>query len=695
MKINSCFFSLLAGFLLPGVILAGTDVEGRWGVTDSTTDEAIHWPDNWPGVHDLRAQWWKILAEDSAAWKASGYLNHAKGEPPGNSYFLWRYDEPLPEGTKILLEGDFPHARMMSFQVSAPWQQDLPYMGDGTGIHEVPLLDVDIEPDPGSSNPFRPGADRNTRWRHYHVTFVLKDGDPAVLNPDAMRPPYRAAGNLRVAGTRSGKYGKRGPVLWMRIYLPDGHDAYAGVSPPVIRIQRPGEAPILAPITREVELNINRTDAGDYSIKENPAFANGRSKREQESLQWLREWAQKGLEQAGKPTQTDTLVRRFFSAPDGRLRLIKLDDPAFFIGWLKHIRDADFCSGHLPKLYAYLYGKGHERPPPANDSHSSGQNLYNSYLTSAVSLKPGEILVFHGKAAATPHTLGGDARMTAATQLRYWNITLQAGHPQRLTPVVDISDEEVILDDQDFYTIAIGRPEDRPANADAAHGISWRDWPAGDALAVSIRMMSTNTNTWKYAPQLISWLDTDYCDNNKWPQAVEQRMKEYAPEGRYLSVAQVSALAQGKNWQQVVNSVAVKHHVPASSLNSSDIPASSGSHSGKIEVDGQQRSFILHRPRGVAADAIMPLIIVLHGGRMKGWQMEYFTNMSQLADSEHFMVVYPDGAGEYQGTSGWFNDGRLRKPNDVHFLSALIVALIDQAHVDPRRIYMTGFSNGA
>jgi len=70
---------------------------------------------------------------------------------------------------------------------------------------------------------------------------------------------------------------------------------------------------------------------------------------------------------------------------------------------------------------------------------------------------------------------------------------------------------------------------------------------------------------------------------------------------------------------------------------------------------------------------------------------------NRLADQEGFIVVYPDGIGKH------WNDGRenveyqahREKIDDVGFISGLIDLLVKQYHLDARRVYATGISNGA
>ena len=61
-----------------------------------------------------------------------------------------------PFGSTLLVEGDFPHCRFMDYQILQPFDPLHPTITMG----EIPLVDVDIEPNDGHSNPFRVGADR-------------------------------------------------------------------------------------------------------------------------------------------------------------------------------------------------------------------------------------------------------------------------------------------------------------------------------------------------------------------------------------------------------------------------------------------------------------------------------------------------------------------------------------------------------
>ncbi len=121
-----------------------------------------------------------------------------------------------------------------------------------------------------------------------------------------------------------------------------------------------------------------------------------------------------------------------------------------------------------------------------------------------------------------------------------------------------------------------------------------------------------------------------------------------------------------------------------------------------IESQGRKRYYEVHVPRGYKDGRKTPVVLVLHGGSGFPGAQRYISGMSQLADREDFIVVYP------AGTHPWFTDRMLnwnvgwnhpnRKQNrvdDVAFIAMVIDDLEELFAVDPKRIYVTGISNGA
>ena len=94
--------------------------------------------------------------------------------------------------------------------------------------------------------------------------------------------------------------------------------------------------------------------------------------------------------------------------------------------------------------------------------------------------------------------------------------------------------------------------------------------------------------------------------------------------------------------------------------------------------------------------------MAFHGGGGGGWgSIRYQAKLTQKADSVGFIVVYPEGR-KTTGTSyrGW-NAGECCYPSstdsvdDVEFVNVMLDTLISRYHVDQKRIYAAGSSNGA
>ena len=124
-------------------------------------------------------------------------------------------------------------------------------------------------------------------------------------------------------------------------------------------------------------------------------------------------------------------------------------------------------------------------------------------------------------------------------------------------------------------------------------------------------------------------------------------------------------------------------------------------YSDSIIFGGLKRTYLIHIPSSHDKTKSMPLLIALHGGGGTGRHMVKLTlgGFDKLSDKEGFVVVYPDGIGKNwnDGRSGEETGYRAHKENidDVGFISALIDALIKKLDIDPKRVYVTGMSNGA
>ncbi|NOY23473.1 MAG: hypothetical protein GXO70_08185 [Acidobacteria bacterium] len=123
-----------------------------------------------------------------------------------------------------------------------------------------------------------------------------------------------------------------------------------------------------------------------------------------------------------------------------------------------------------------------------------------------------------------------------------------------------------------------------------------------------------------------------------------------------------------------------------------------------ITVDSQTRRYALYVPNN-SDTSPQSLVFELHGGGVytedmtgeSGHKTPYKLWM-KLADTEKFIVVYPEGLNGSYGSPTW-NDCRANSTvssaaDDVEFISALIDKISASYNIDSDRIYVSGTSNG-
>lgn len=116
----------------------------------------------------------------------------------------------------------------------------------------------------------------------------------------------------------------------------------------------------------------------------------------------------------------------------------------------------------------------------------------------------------------------------------------------------------------------------------------------------------------------------------------------------------------------------------------------------RLDVEGVERSYFIDAP-GAPSDAPLPLVLAFHGFRHDGGGMRTGSGFAELAAGGQLIAVHPDGrAGvELLGTTGRGWDTGPDDRRDVVFVRALLDRIEGERCVDRRRIFATGFSNGA
>ena len=116
----------------------------------------------------------------------------------------------------------------------------------------------------------------------------------------------------------------------------------------------------------------------------------------------------------------------------------------------------------------------------------------------------------------------------------------------------------------------------------------------------------------------------------------------------------------------------------------------------RLPDGSRDRSYLLYRPAQLSRQTPAPLVIVLHGGFGSGSQAKSAYRWDEQADQSGFVVAYPNGISHSWNAGGICCGPALRnKIDDVGFLTHLIAAVSQAENIDPKRVYITGISNGA
>ena len=101
-----------------------------------------------------------------------------------------------------------------------------------------------------------------------------------------------------------------------------------------------------------------------------------------------------------------------------------------------------------------------------------------------------------------------------------------------------------------------------------------------------------------------------------------------------------------------------------------------------FNVAGVSRSFVAHVPSGISNP---PLVFFVHGYGGSGSSFENDTKADKVADHEKFIAVYPSAI-----SGSW----AMNDTTDYPFLLAIIDTVDARYHIDRKRIYCSGFSQG-
>jgi poly(3-hydroxybutyrate) depolymerase len=117
-----------------------------------------------------------------------------------------------------------------------------------------------------------------------------------------------------------------------------------------------------------------------------------------------------------------------------------------------------------------------------------------------------------------------------------------------------------------------------------------------------------------------------------------------------------------------------------------------------INFGGVARAYLLHVPANFQSGS-GALVIALHGSRGSGLRLSQTSGLNFESDQKGFAVAYPyalvsPGAGITEWNEFFNHSFGTNAPDDVGFIRTLIQSLRSELNPDPRRIFVTGLSNG-
>jgi len=338
---------------------------------------------------------------------------------PDSSAQYWSAHYTAVPGTRIRIDGIFPYARYTSWNVYDPLLRPF-----------AKKSDYELQPDPGSANPFLPGAPRNTpvQQRHYtlFITFSANDNPgPNTIYVDPSKNP-------------------RG-LFTLRVYVPDaGRDMTGGVGLPQVTWEPTSSSgpPATSSPCRNTE----------------------------------------------KPTST-TLTQAYaaLAGPDAGPPYPGRNPPR----WHKFV---NLCQSGQDLLLDNAAGDKvpNTGQSPCGNFGSGGflSNLDNAYVYAFISRGFGPIVVFHGQTPTFAATYPDAATMPSGVQLRYWSFCQNDPFTQRY--VGCRRDDQVKVDANGDYTIVVSQPQDwpTPAQRRCAASASWIPWgPQPDGVMIYRHML--------------------------------------------------------------------------------------------------------------------------------------------------------------------------------------------------------------
>ena len=139
---------------------------------------------------------------------------------------------------------------------------------------------------------------------------------------------------------------------------------------------------------------------------------------------------------------------------------------------------------------------------------------------------------------------------------------------------------------------------------------------------------------------------------------------------------------------------------PSQNTNSNSEECSNTETNGLVRCDlnhdNLERYYFIYTPENLDSNKSIPVLFALHGYGSSAYRHLSYTNYFEIADSNNFIVIYPQGAITASLSSHWNVGGWTSKSTvkDIEFLDRIIDLTKDKIQIDDTRLYSSGMSNG-
>ncbi len=166
--------------------------------------------------------------------------------------------------------------------------------------------------------------------------------------------------------------------------------------------------------------------------------------------------------------------------------------------------------------------------------HSTGGGLYPnkhlSYLTTGLNTQFGNVALVKFKAPTTPNTQTGFGMFTHEEDIRFWSMCL--GGMKATNTSVCLVDDQAIIGDDGYVTLAIGPDSDDLRKLAKNNKINYMDWGYHQYPDIIFRHLE-GEKPFKYSSKNVPIVDVTLP---LWDQGGERTIGVYSPAGFYCSL---------------------------------------------------------------------------------------------------------------------------------------------------------------